>query len=141
MPRFPYMNMPFSYYRNYPRYPYSYNYSSYFTQGNSINTNSKNNNLDNLSKYENQKQRPTQSQNKSSNQNQNLYSNQNSNRNSNQSQNKNKSNSTDSDYLFDLFGIKLYFDDILILGLIYFLYSEGVKDEMLFISLLLLLIS
>ena len=134
MPRFPYMNMPFSYYRNYPRYPYSYNYSSYFTQGNSINTNSKNNNL-------NQKQRPTQSQNKSSNQNQNLYSNQNSNRNSNQSQNKNKSNSNDSDYLFDLFGIKLYFDDILILGLIYFLYSEGVKDEMLFISLLLLLIS
>lgn len=53
----------------------------------------------------------------------------------------NKSNSNESDYLFDLFGLKLYFDDILILSLLYFLYSEGVKDEMLFICLLLLLIT
>lgn len=45
------------------------------------------------------------------------------------------------DFLFDLFGIKLYFDDILILSLLFFLYTEGVKDYWLFISLLLLLIS
>ena len=41
----------------------------------------------------------------------------------------------------DLFGIKLYFDDVLILSLLYLLYKEEVKDESLFISLLLLLIS
>ena len=41
----------------------------------------------------------------------------------------------------DLFGIKLYFDDVLILSLLFFLYKEDVKDESLFISLLLLLIS
>jgi len=42
---------------------------------------------------------------------------------------------------FDLFGIKLYFDDVLILSLLFFLYKEEVKDEGLFLSLVLLLIS
>ena len=42
---------------------------------------------------------------------------------------------------FDLFGIKLYFDDVLILSLLFFLYKEEVKDEGLFLSLILLLIS
>ncbi len=41
----------------------------------------------------------------------------------------------------DLFGIKLYFDDVLILGLLYFLYNEEVKDEGLFLALIMLLIS
>lgn len=41
----------------------------------------------------------------------------------------------------DLFGIKLYFDDILILSLLFFLYKEEIKDESLFLSLVLLLIS
>ena len=42
---------------------------------------------------------------------------------------------------FDLFGIKLYFDDVLILSLLFFLYNEEVKDEGLFLALILLLIS
>lgn len=42
---------------------------------------------------------------------------------------------------FDLFGIKLYFDDVLILSLLFFLYTEEVKDEGLFLALVLLLIS
>ena len=42
---------------------------------------------------------------------------------------------------FDLFGIKLYFDDVLILSLLFFLYNEDVKDEGLFLALVLLLIS
>ena len=42
---------------------------------------------------------------------------------------------------FELFGIKLYFDDILILSLLFFLYKEDVKDEGLFLALVLLLIS
>jgi hypothetical protein len=41
----------------------------------------------------------------------------------------------------DLFGIKLHFDDVLILGLLFFLYKEEVKDEGLFLSLVMLLIS
>lgn len=47
----------------------------------------------------------------------------------------------ESNALFEIFGIKLYFDDILLISLIFFLYSEGVKDDYLFISLILLLLS
>lgn len=43
--------------------------------------------------------------------------------------------------IFELFGIKLYFDDILLICLLFFLYKEGVKDQYLFISLVLLLLS
>lgn len=43
--------------------------------------------------------------------------------------------------IFEIFGIKLYFDDILLVCLIFFLYQEGVKDQSLFISLILLLLS
>ena len=45
------------------------------------------------------------------------------------------------DFVLDLFGLKLYFDDILILSLLFFLYKEEVKDEGLFLALVLLLIS
>ena len=54
---------------------------------------------------------------------------------------KNKSNKYNDDYLFDLFGLKIYNDDVLIVSLIYFLYSEGVKDDSLFLVLILLLLS
>lgn len=43
--------------------------------------------------------------------------------------------------IFEILGIQLYLDDIIILGLLFFLYQEGVQDEMLFISLILLLLS
>ena len=43
--------------------------------------------------------------------------------------------------IFQIFGINLYYDDILLICLIFFLYQEGVKDESLFISLILLLLS
>lgn len=46
-----------------------------------------------------------------------------------------------NDYFFEIFGLKLYFDDILIICLLFFLYEEGVKDQELFISLILLLLS
>ena len=42
--------------------------------------------------------------------------------------------------IFEVFGIHLYLDDIIILGLLFFLDQEGVQDELLFISLILLLI-
>ena len=41
----------------------------------------------------------------------------------------------------EILGIQLYLDDIIILGLLFFLYKEGVKDEMLFLSLILLLLT
>lgn len=45
------------------------------------------------------------------------------------------------DSIFEIFGIKLHSDDILLIFLIFFLFKEGVKDEYLFISLILLLLS
>ncbi len=54
------------------------------------------------------------------------------------------------DYLFssdlehpivEFMGIKLYLDDLIILGLLFFLYKEDVHDEILFGILLLLLLS
>ena len=39
------------------------------------------------------------------------------------------------------FGQKLYLDDLIILALLFFLYKEDVKDDMLFILLILLLVS
>lgn len=41
----------------------------------------------------------------------------------------------------EILGIQLYLDDIIILGLLFFLYREGVQDEMLFLSLILLLLT
>ena len=49
--------------------------------------------------------------------------------------------SEESREYFEIFGIKLFFDDILLICLIFFLYNEGVKDQYLFISLILLLLS
>lgn len=43
--------------------------------------------------------------------------------------------------MFEILGIKLFQDDILLICLIFFLYNEGIKDEFLFFSLVLLLLS
>ena len=50
-----------------------------------------------------------------------------------------RSSNSNEQAIFELLGIKLYFDDLIILGLLYFLYQENVKDEMLYIILFLLL--
>lgn len=60
---------------------------------------------------------------------------------SNTSDKKNNSNNNNDNYFFELFGLKLYFDDVLLICLIFFLYQEGVQDEELFISLILILLS
>ena len=51
-----------------------------------------------------------------------------------------KDRGADEEY-FELFGLKLYYDDILLVCLIFFRYTEGIKDDFLFIVLVLLLIS
>lgn len=43
--------------------------------------------------------------------------------------------------ILEILGLQLYLDDIIILGLLFFLYTEGVQDEFLFIALILLLLS
>lgn len=58
----------------------------------------------------------------------------------NQENNMNNKKEKD-DTIFEIFGIKLHYDDILLICLIFFLYTEGVKDEFLFIALVLLLLS
>ena len=49
-------------------------------------------------------------------------------------------NSNNNEFI-EIFGIKLFFDDILILCLLFFLYKQNVNDPLLFIALLLLLLS
>lgn len=66
-----------------------------------------------------------------------LNKNENIDQNERNSNNKQKTKSTD--YL-EILGIKLHFDDILLILLIYFLYTEGVKDIYLFFTLILLLL-
>lgn len=45
------------------------------------------------------------------------------------------------DEFFEVFGLKIYYDDLLIICILIFLYQEGVQDEYLFISLILLLLT
>ena len=46
-----------------------------------------------------------------------------------------------SEYFLEIFGLHLYFDDVLILCILFFLYTEEVRDQELFICLILLLLS
>ncbi len=45
------------------------------------------------------------------------------------------------DVLFEIFGLNIYFDDVLIICILLFLYQEGIQDEYLFICLILLLLN
>ena len=54
--------------------------------------------------------------------------------------NNNSKNNNDNP-IIEIFGIKLYSDDIIILAILFLLYEQNVKDEMLYIILFLLLFS
>lgn len=43
--------------------------------------------------------------------------------------------------IIEILGIQLYLDDLIILGLLFFLYQENIHDEILFFILILLLLS
>ncbi len=64
---------------------------------------------------------------------------------SNSNQNKKASSTTEnndtSEAFFEIFGLKLYFDDILIICILFFLYSENVHNDELFICLILILLT
>ncbi len=51
------------------------------------------------------------------------------------------SDTSDENVMFEIFGIKIYSDDLLLMGLLFFLYNEKVDDQYLFIALILLLLS
>ena len=53
----------------------------------------------------------------------------------------NDDNKKDYEDYFEIFGLKLHFDDLLIIALLFFLYQEEVKDTYLYIALILLLLS
>lgn len=112
MPSYPYFGFPFSPYRN-------YKYNAFQKAPNEKNSQTNN--------YSNK------SANKTTN---NLHSEKIESKNDTQFD-----NIDNEPYLFDLFGLKLYFDDILLVCLIFFLYNEGVKDEGLFFALILLLLT
>ncbi len=42
---------------------------------------------------------------------------------------------------FEILGLKLHFDDLLLIALLFFLYKEDVKDSYLYVALILLLLS
>ena len=105
MPRPPYMSFPFSFYR--PPYKVQQNFRN--SEKTTINSNSAAEPLP-----------PTNIAYKE------IHYTENNNRNYEQ---KNKSNKYNDDCLFDLFGLKIYSDDVLLVSLIYFLYSENVKDD------------
>lgn len=50
------------------------------------------------------------------------------------------SNRSESSF-FEILGLKLYYDDILLICLIFFLYKENVKDNYLLLALVMLLLS
>lgn len=141
MLRPPYLNFPFPFYRNYPRTPpYGIHQSNITNSPNSIKSppsslsNTSSNSFSSIRLKDlsnNEYFTPNDSSAKSSVSHQRLY----------EVKNKNKSNKNTDDYLFDLFGLKIYSDDVLLMSLIYFLYSEEVKDDGLFIVLILLLLS
>lgn len=113
MSNYPYFSFPF--YRRYPGYNYNYNY---------YNRTPKRNNI--LNNYGQNVSNP---QNKSEN-------------NKKEESKTNRVEKVEKEApIFEILGIKLYSDDILIVTLLFFLYSGGVKDQSLFISLIMLLLS
>ena len=128
------MNSPyfgFPYYNRYSRYGYRYPYynnSSSYNSTNNNNSNSNNKPCENNKSYNSKEKSESNSFSKLNKIN----------------SNNNSTNCSDEDTenpMFEIFGIKLFFDDILLIALIFFLYTEGVKDQNLFISLVLLLLS
>lgn len=102
----------------FPYYGYPYNYYKYYNHYNNLNQQIAKSEIDNSEKKE---------------------SITNSEPISNTNNSKRSSNSDQA--IFEIMGIKLYLDDLIILGVLYFLYEQNVKDEILYIILFLLLIS
>lgn len=102
----------------FPYYGYPYNYYKYYNHYNNFNQQIAKSEIDNSEKKESITNSETIS-----------------------NTNNSKRSSNSDQAIFEIMGIKLYLDDLIILGVLYFLYEQNVKDEMLYIILFLLLIS
>ena len=102
----------------FPYYGYPYNYYKYYNHYNTFNQQIAKSEIDNSEKKESITNSETIS-----------------------NTNNSKRSSNSDQAIFEIMGIKLYLDDLIILGVLYFLYEQNVKDEMLYIILFLLLIS
>ena len=128
MARSAYPNFPFPFYKNYPRTPNtSYNYQPSNMSNNHYSAKNYNPSIESSTSTFSEKST--------------AYTPSEETENRGDFKQKNKSNKNNDDYLFDLFGLKIFSDDVLLVSLIYFLYSEGVKDDSLFLVLVLLLLS
>ncbi|MCI8352590.1 MAG: hypothetical protein HFJ58_03125 [Clostridia bacterium] len=127
----PYFSMP--YYNRYSRYGYRYPYYSYGKSNSNMNSTSV---FYNDNSMHNKKKSYSKNVNNNSVNKDNNYTNF-----VKDIKRENTSTPSSDSPLFQLFGINLYFDDILLICLIWFLYDEGVKDQELFIALILLLLS
>ena len=102
----------------FPYYGYPYNYYKYYNHYNNLNQQIAKSEIDNGEKKESITNSETIS-----------------------NTNNSKRSSISDQAIFEIMGIKLYLDDLIILGVLYFLYEQNVKDEILYIILFLLLIS
>ena len=103
-------------------YPYNYNYYRYYNRYNHNIKNVTNNNQSQIQE-ENKEEKDSITNSKISNT---ISS---------------RSYSSSDQALFEIFGIELYLDDLIIIGLLFFLYQQNVNDEMLYMILFLLLFS
>ena len=127
-------HLPFS-------FPYFYNYKRNYPRyiNNKPTYNSKNHTMQNPSTEPINSQSYTDVQNPVFDE---LYhKNSSTEKNSRKKNTEDNSNELSSDYFFEIFGLHLYFDDVLILCILFFLYTEGVTDNELFLCLILLLLS
>ena len=132
MPIFPFS--PF-----YPNY-YSRHYPHYYINNGDI-QNGSNNNLND--KNQNQEE-IKESKDQNGEEKEDRYSNKKRTSRNNSFANINLSALLESDLntpVVEILGIKLYLDDLIIIGLLFFLYKEDVQDEILFGILLMLLLS
>lgn len=104
-------------------YPYNYPYYRYYNRYNS-NIKDTTNNTQTQNQEQNEKEKDSIT---------------NSNKISNTINSRSYSDSDQA--IFEIFGIKLYLDDLIIIGLLFFLYQQNVNDEMLYMILFLLLFS
>ena len=137
---------------NSPVNKYSKNYNSQYYHPHT--TNNDNRKPDSFKNINNNSNNHNNDNNKTGTYNHNLYNNCSNNNNSNSTgphnnnnefsenaRNKNFESLYNPNDYFEILGIKFHYDDILLICLIFFLYKEGVKDETLFIGLILLLLS
>ena len=132
MPSYPYFGFPF-FRRN---FPYKYNIENQKPNINGIHSNLSSPITNSTNDYVSNALNKTNFKDNNNDKNENLKSNVKYEYNT-----KEKISTNNSSYLLDLFGLKLYFDDILLICLIFFLCNEGVKDDELFIALILLLLT